>query len=96
VSSCGFWPGNEAFPHPAFYSYCYPTPAIFGEQPVSPEEAFYSKEMGEFFLLYDVVRTADDPKEMLMKFLVSTYEAAANTGNWDRDALECDFSTFER
>jgi hypothetical protein len=24
VSSAGFWPGNEAFPLAAFYSYAYP------------------------------------------------------------------------
>src|SRR5216683_307022 len=27
VSSCGFWPGNEALPYPAFYAYAYPEPA---------------------------------------------------------------------
>ncbi len=48
VSSCGFWPGSEAFPHAAFYSYCYPVPNSFGEQVVAPNEAFYNKEMGEF------------------------------------------------
>ncbi|HWZ35301.1 MAG TPA: hypothetical protein VNW51_04040 [Mucilaginibacter sp.] len=26
----------------------------------------------------------------------STYIAAANTGHWDRDALECDFSWLEK
>jgi hypothetical protein len=96
VSSCGFWPGSEAFPQPAFYSYCYPTPTAFSTQPVEPKEAFYSEEMGEFFLLYDVVRTSSDPEETLLRFLNTTYEAAANTGNWDRNALECDFSSFQK
>ena len=32
VSSAGFWPGNDAFPHPAFYAYAYPTPPGFGTQ----------------------------------------------------------------
>ena len=77
VSSAGFWPGNEAFPHPAFYSYAYPTPADFGTQKVLPVEAFYSKEMGEFLLLYDDVRKAAFPEKMLMEFLQSTYDAAA-------------------
>ena len=95
VSSCGFWPGNDAFPQAAFYSYCYPTPADFSEQNIAPKEAFYSKEMGEFFLLYDVVRNADDPEEMLQQFLNSTYQAAANTGNWNRAALECDLTSYE-
>lgn len=96
VSSCGFWPGSEAFPQAAFYSYCYPTPANFGEQAVEPKEAFYSKEMGEFFLLYDAVRNASNPEEILLKFLNSTYQAAAKTGNWNRGELECDLTSFKQ
>lgn len=95
VSSCGFWPGSEQFPHPAFYAYCYPTPADFGQQPVKPAAAFYSTEMGEFFLKYDDVRLAENPEIALSAFLESTYIAAANTGHWDRKNLECDFSGLE-
>jgi hypothetical protein len=51
--------------------------------------------MGEFFLPYEIVQQADNPEEVILAFLQSTYEAAANTGNWDRKALECDFSQFE-
>ena len=96
VSSCGFWPGNEAFPHAAFYAYAYPEPASFKEQPVQPAEAFYSKEMGEFFLLYEAVRNTVNPEETLMQFLNSTYQAAAITGNWNRSLLECDLTSFEQ
>ncbi len=96
VSSCGFWPGSDQFPHPAFYAYCYPTPATFGQQPVKPAEAFYSTEMGEFFLKYEDVRSAANPEDKLAYFLESTYVAAANTGNWDRNNLECDFSWLEK
>jgi len=96
VSSCGFWPGSKDFPHPVFYAYCYPTPETFCEQPVMPGSAFFSKEMGEFFLFYDDVKKAADPESFLMEFLQSTYEAAANTGNWDRQALEADFSYFKK
>ncbi len=88
VSSCGFWPGNDAFSKPAFYAYCYPTPETFSQQQVSPEEAFWSAEMGEFILTYDEVREAENPEEMLLGFLQTTYEAAAITGNWDREKLE--------
>ena len=91
VSSAGFWPGNEAFPHPAFYSYAYPTPADFGTQKVLPKEAFYNKEMGEFLLRYNDVRNAVFPEKMLMEFLQSTYDAAADTGNWDKKALEFNY-----
>lgn len=91
VSSCGFWPGSEAFPQPAFYSYCYPTPEEFSKQAVEPPEAFYSAEMGEYFLMYEVVQQSERPEETLMRFMQSTYDAAAKTGNWDKD-LECDLS----
>jgi Family of unknown function (DUF5996) len=96
VSSCGFWPGNEQFPHPAFYSYCYPTPAAFGKQPVKPQEASFNRDMGEFILLYEVVRQSQNPEDTLMQFLQSTYEAASTTAKWDKKTLECDFSSFNR
>jgi len=96
VSSCGFWPGNEQFPHAAFYSYCYPTPAGFGKQQVKPREAFFSEDLGEFILLYEAVQRSGNPEDTLMQFLQSTYEAAATTARWDRKTLECDFSMFEK
>ncbi len=96
VSSCGFWGGGEQFPHAVFYSYCYPTPEDFSKQTVLPNEAFFSNEMGEFMLMYDVVRKSPDPENSLMYFLQSTYEAAAKVGNWNREALEFDFSSFEK
>lgn len=95
VSSCGFWPGNDSFPYPVFYAYCYPTPETFKDQPVKPEEAFFSPDLGEFILHYEEVKNAADPEEFLMEFLQSTYDAAAITGNWDRTSLECDFSDLE-
>ncbi|MDP9047759.1 MAG: DUF5996 family protein [Bacteroidota bacterium] len=96
VSSCGFWPGSPDAPYPMFYSYCYPTPAVFSKQPVKPDKAFYSNEMGEFFLKYDDVIKAPEPEAYLLDFLQSTYEAAASTGKWDREDLECDLTYFER
>jgi len=95
VSSAGFWGGSEQFPHPAFYAYCYPTPADFGEQVVAPSEAFYSNEMGEFFLLYEVVQRSENPEAKLLQFLRSTYIAAAKTGNWD-SKLQCDLTGYEK
>jgi len=88
VSSCGFWPGGGAVVEPVFYAYAYPTPEGFPDYPIQPKEAFYSSQMQEFILPYEAVRQADAPDEMLLSFLQSTYEAAANLGNWDRAALE--------
>lgn len=88
LSSCGFWPGNAAFPTPIFYAYAYPAPPGFKESAVRPGEARYSTDLGEFILPYEAVRSAAAPDEALLAFLQSTYEAAADRGHWDRQALE--------
>ena len=88
VSSAGFWPGNEAYPAAAFYSYAYPEPRGFRERSVSRGAQFDSK-LGEFILPYETVRTAPDPDALLLDFLSSTYTAAADAGGWDREHLEC-------
>jgi len=35
------------------------------------------------------MRAAPDPERMLMEFLQTTYDAAANLSRWDRAMLEC-------
>jgi hypothetical protein len=87
VSSAGFWPGGPTM-DAMFYSYAYATPEGFGDAKVRPEAAFFSKEMGEFILPYEAVRSSASPDETLMEFLQSTYDAAADLGKWDREALE--------
>jgi Family of unknown function (DUF5996) len=83
VSSAGFWPGGEQLPFPMFYSYAYPTPAGFGDAPVTPAGAYWADALGEFVLPYDEVRTAPSPAGALGEFLESTYAAAARTAGWD-------------
>ncbi len=83
-SSCGFWPGGGAFDEPAFYAYTYPTPAGYASHPVRPDAAFYDAKAGEFILPYEAVRSAPDPDAMLLEFMQSTYDAAADEGRWDR------------
>jgi uncharacterized protein DUF5996 len=86
VSSCGYWPGGtgEGF----FYAYAYPEPAGFRDWPVEPEAAVYDADLGEFLLPYEVVRRAEDPDGILLSFLGTTYEAAAELAGWDRASLE--------
>jgi hypothetical protein len=86
VSSCGFWPGGSA--EGSFYSYAYPQPAGFSAARVEPETASYDESLGEFLLPYAAVREAEDPDDLLLRFLQSTYEAAADLAGWDRAALE--------
>jgi len=88
VSSAGFWPGHAAFPRAAFYSYVYPEPQSFRGRQVT-QGAYFDQTLGEFILPYDELRASADPEDMLLDFLSSTYVAAAETGHWDRAALEC-------
>jgi len=88
VSSCGFWPGGGPIPYAAFYSYAYPEPAGFAASSVQPGGAFYSSDLREFILPYDVVRQSESPDETLLEFLQTTYAAAANLAKWDRSSLE--------
>ena len=89
VISVGFWPGDgEVIKDAAFYAYAAPEPAGFRDRAVLPAKAFYSKEKGEYFLMYDDVRMSANPAKDLLDFCQSTYEAGAIAGNWDRQNLE--------
>lgn len=88
VSSAGFWPGSDAYPRAAFYSYAYPVPHGFAEAAVAPAAARFDAGLGEFLLDYDEVAAVPDPDAALLAFLQSTYAAAADRGGWDRDALD--------
>lgn len=88
VSSAGFWPGSDAFPAAAFYSYAYPEPIGFRARAVT-SGAYFDEKLGEFILPYETVRGAADPEALVLDFLTTTYEAAAATAGWDRSRLEC-------
>jgi hypothetical protein len=86
VSSAGFWPGGGA--EGLFYSYAYPEPPGFRDVAIVPGDARWDDDLAEFVLPYEAVRTAEDPDAVLLAFLQSTYEAAADTASWDRASLE--------
>jgi hypothetical protein len=90
VISFGFWPGDQKVRVPAFYSYTAPEPADLAAQPLRPEEASWQQPFGQghlALLAYDAVRTSDDPRQTLLDFLQSAYDAGATLAGWDRDAL---------
>ncbi|MFZ0288890.1 MAG: DUF5996 family protein [Candidatus Sulfotelmatobacter sp.] len=88
VISAGFWPGGGEVKGPAFYAYAAPEPTGFAQQSVQPQAAFYHPQLREFLLMYDDVRRSASPRETLLSFLQSTYEAGANLAHWDRKELE--------
>lgn len=96
VSSAGFWPGNKDTGGPVFYCYAAPEPPGFAQARVLPSAARYDTAFKEFLLPYDAVRQSSDPRGMLLDFFQSTYEAAADLGQWDRERLERPLITYER
>ncbi len=87
-SSAGFWPGSGPVTDAAFYAYTAPEPQGYSQHPVLPAQTFYHPDLKEFILMYDDVRRASSPEEVLREFLQSTYEAGAVLGRWDRASLE--------
>ena len=88
VSSAGFWPGSGTVTAPSYYSYAYPAPKGFAQAQVQPDAARFDVELGEFLMPYEAVRTSADPDVTLLAFLQSSYEAAANLAQWNRQFLE--------
>jgi hypothetical protein len=86
VSSAGFWPGSGR--GPSFYSYAYPMPPDFSVSKVEPAAARFDAQLGEFILSYEAIQKSADPDSELMKFLQTTYEAAADLAHWERARLE--------
>ncbi|WP_036263775.1 DUF5996 family protein [Methylocapsa aurea] len=88
VSSCGFWPGDDFFSAPAFYSYAYPAPPGFADAAVRPSGAYWHRDLKEFILPYDAARRDGPVDDRLLEFIESVYACAADLGHWDRAALE--------
>jgi hypothetical protein len=88
VISGGFWPGSGDVKDAAFYAYAAPEPQGFAESRVRPNAALYHPQMHEFLLMNDDVRKSASPREVVLEFLQSTYEAGANLAKWDRRELE--------
>jgi len=90
VSSVGWWPGDELVKGPAFYAYAAPEPSGFPKALVRPAAASYNTDLSQFLLKYDDVRGAASPRDTLLEFCQSTYDAAATLGKWNRAELEHD------
>jgi Family of unknown function (DUF5996) len=79
----GFWPGHQRYPRAALFSYTYPKPDGIEEDGILPVGAAWSKDLGEFALPYDDVRTSKSPEEAILQFCESAYSAGARRARWD-------------
>jgi hypothetical protein len=87
--SFGFWAGDDSTPAPTYYSYTYPEPPGLAEQPLEPEAARWM-DVGsghQARIAYEDIRASESPREALLAFLQSAYEAGARTAGWPLEEL---------
>jgi Family of unknown function (DUF5996) len=91
VISFGFWFGDDkmnSVPAPAFYSYTAPEPAGLADEPLSPTSSWVevnNSHMG--LLMYDDARAAANPRNAVLEFFESAYQAGARRAEWDVEAF---------
>ena len=86
--SVGFWPGSGTVREPAFYAYTRPEPPGLASAAIRPAGAYYSRELADFILPYEAVRSAGSPDELVLEFFETAYGAGATLADWDRAALD--------
>lgn len=86
VISFGFWAGDDNVPAPAFYSYTAPEPEKLTDEKLKPESAFWNTDKGAMALLmYEDARKSESPRETVLEFLESAYQAGAKRADWDTE-----------
>lgn len=87
VISFGFWFGDDKVPAPAFYAYVAPEPPGLADEPLTPATAQWaeSNDAHLAMLMYEDVRQTDIPKDTVLEFLESAYQAGAKRAGWDTE-----------
>jgi hypothetical protein len=78
----GLWPGDDSVREPIFFAYTWPKPDGIEAAELQPDAAGWNTELGEFVLPYEAVRTAPDPRRVLLDFLETSYRAGAEGASW--------------
>jgi uncharacterized protein DUF5996 len=90
VISFGFWAGDENVRAPAFYSYTYPEPEGLAKEPLLPKQAIWNTEGAGSMavLMYDDMRVSDYPRQAILDFMESAYQAGSKLATWNVKELE--------
>ena len=65
-----------------------PEPPALPRINVRPGAASYSRELADFILPYESVRSLPSPDDAVLEFYQSVYDAGADLARWDRAALD--------
>ena len=87
--SFGFWIGDDNVQQPAYYSYTYPAPDGMDKKALKPDAAQWVDANGSPMasLFYEDIRSSEDPRQDVLDFLESAYQAGAMLAGWDIDEL---------
>jgi hypothetical protein len=83
--SFGFWAGDRTNPFPAYYSYTVPEPTALTSQLLRPDGATWTTQpTGSLAVLpYADVTSAVNPRQTLLEFFQSAFEAGASLAGWN-------------
>jgi hypothetical protein len=79
----GWWPGDERYDKAAFYAYAHPAPDDFSGATLTPAAARWEKELGEYILDWEDIRSAPDPHGLALEFARSAFRHACRVCEWD-------------
>jgi uncharacterized protein DUF5996 len=79
----GWWPGDERYGKAAFYAYAHPAPPGFEEATLSPAEARWEPNLGEYVLDADDALSSADPRAIAVEFARSAFQHACLVCGWD-------------
>jgi hypothetical protein len=79
----GWWPGDARYERAAFYAYAHPAADRFPGAQLTPPEARWAEDLGEYVLDWDDVCAADDPHALALAFARSAFRHACAACEWD-------------
>jgi Family of unknown function (DUF5996) len=79
----GWWPGDPNHDGAAFFALAYPAPAGFGGAEITPEEAHWDEQLGEYALEWEAIRENPDPHALALEFARSAFRHACQVCGWD-------------
>jgi hypothetical protein len=79
----GWWPGDARYEKPAFYAYAHPAPEGFASATLSPPEARWEGELGEYVLDWEDVCASPDPHAFALDFARCAFRHACLECEWD-------------
>lgn len=86
--ACGFWPGNEQYESPAFYSYMYPAPKGCETINTGSTFSYFDKKLAECVLPYEEAIKTKNPEKEILNFFNTTYTGFAGLAGWNVNQLE--------